>query len=256
MYNKKMLTNFWEELTTNEIKKINRKTVLIFPFSSIEQHGPHLPLNTDKKILEGILLEFNKKYSSNKYIIMPEVYFGSASEHSNFEGTISIDSLEFISHSLSILKNVCKLKFKNILLLNSHGGQISHIDIIAKELKSEFNINIVKGNYFLFDQFKGIISTKEKEFGYHGGDFETSIMLYLFPNLVRQSKISKHKLSPDYLSSKTISYEKNIKKTWLTNELSKSGIIGDPTNANAVKGKKIVDKVVIFLKKIIIEMYN
>ena len=51
-----MLTNFWEELTTNEIKKINRKTVLIFPFSSIEQHGPHLPLNTDKKILEGILL--------------------------------------------------------------------------------------------------------------------------------------------------------------------------------------------------------
>ena len=50
-----MLTNFWEELTTNEIKKINRKTVLIFPFSSIEQHGPHLPLNTDKKILEGIL---------------------------------------------------------------------------------------------------------------------------------------------------------------------------------------------------------
>ena len=50
-----MLTNFWEELTTNEIKKINRKTVLIFPFSSIEQHGPHLPLKTDKKILEGIL---------------------------------------------------------------------------------------------------------------------------------------------------------------------------------------------------------
>ena len=146
-----MLTNFWEELTTNEIKKINRKTVLIFPFSSIEQHGPHLPLNTDKKILEGILLEFNKKYNSNKYLIMPEIYFGSADEHTDFEGTISIDSLEFISHSLSILENVCKLKFKNILLLNSHGGQISHIDIIAKELKSEFNINIVKGTYFLFD---------------------------------------------------------------------------------------------------------
>ena len=73
-----MLTNFWEELTTNEIKKLNRKIVLIFPFSSIEQHGPHLPLNTDKKILEGILLEFNKKYNSNKYLIMPEIYFGSA----------------------------------------------------------------------------------------------------------------------------------------------------------------------------------
>ena len=81
-------------------------------------------------------------------------------------------------------------------------------------------------------------------------------MLYLFPNLVRQSKIAKHKLSPDYLSSKTISYEKNIKKTWLTNELSKNGIIGDPTNANAVKGKKIVEKVITCLKLIINEMYN
>ncbi len=251
-----MLTNFWEELTTNEIKKLNRKIVLIFPFSSIEQHGPHLPLNTDKKILEGILLKFNKKYNSSKYLIMPEIHFGSAAEHTDFDGTINIDSVEFISHSLSILENVCKLKFKNILLLNSHGGQISHIDIIAKELKSEFNINIVKGTYFLFDQFKGIISSKEKDFGYHGGEFETSIMLYLFPNLVRQSKIFKHKLSPDYLSSKFISYEKNIKKAWLTRELSKNGIIGDPTNASTIKGRKIVEKVIICLKKIINEMYN
>ena len=109
-----MLTNFWEELTTNEIKKINRKTVLIFPFSSIEQHGPHLPLNTDKKILEGILLEFNKKYKSNKYLIMPEIYFGSATEHTDFDGTISIDSLEFITHSLSILENFLYYSLKDL----------------------------------------------------------------------------------------------------------------------------------------------
>ena len=129
-----MLTNFWEDLTTNEIKKIHKKTVLVFPFSSIEQHGPHLPLNTDKKILEGILAEFNKKFSSKKYIIMPQIYFGSASEHKNFEGTLTLNSLEFIAHSLTLIEPICKKKFKNILLLNSHGGQISHIDIIAKEV--------------------------------------------------------------------------------------------------------------------------
>ena len=129
------------------------------------------------------------------------------------------------------------------------------MDIIAKELKSEFKINIVKGTYFLFDQFKGIISSKEKDFGYHGGEFETSIMLYLFPNLVRQSKISKHRLSPDYLSSKTISYEKNIKKAWTTKELSKSGIIGDPRKSNAKIGKKIIDRVTQKLNKIINEMF-
>ena len=61
-----MLTNFYEDLSSSEIKRISKKTVLIFPFSSIEQHGSHLPINTDKKILEGILNEFNSKFSSKK----------------------------------------------------------------------------------------------------------------------------------------------------------------------------------------------
>ena len=76
---------------------LDRDTILIFPFSSIEQHGEHLPLNTDKKILRGILKKFSENYKSNKYLIMPEIHFGSASEHSSFDGTISLDSLEFIS---------------------------------------------------------------------------------------------------------------------------------------------------------------
>ena len=256
MYNKKMLTNFWENLTTVEIKKINRDTILIFPFSSIEQHGEHLPLNTDKKILRGILKKFSENYKSNKYLIMPEIHFGSASEHSSFDGTISLDSLEFISHSLSIIEPICENNFKNIFLLNSHGGQISHIDIIAKELKTQFDIQIVKGTYFLFDEFKNIIPSKELEFGYHGGEFETSLMMYLYPELVRKNKIKKNKLSPDCSSKKIISYEKKIKRAWLTKELSKNGIIGNPTNASVIKGRKIVDKVIKCMNKIVNEMYN
>ncbi len=256
MYNKRMLTNFWSDLTTEDVKKIDKKTVLIFPFSSIEQHGPHLPLNTDQKILAGILEKFNKKYSSKKYLIMPDIHFGSASEHLSFDGTLSVNSLEFISHSLSIIEPLCEKKFKNILLLNSHGGQISHIDVIAKELKSEFDIQIVKGTYFLFDQFKNIISANEKEYGYHGGEFETSLMLYFYPKLVRKNNIKKSRLSPDVSSNKILSYEKSIKKAWLTEELTKNGIIGDPSNANKTKGEKISDIVIDNIKKIIDEMFN
>ena len=256
MYNEKMLTNFWENLTTVEIKNINRDAILIFPFSSIEQHGEHLPLNTDKKILRGILKKFSENYKSNKYLIMPEIYFGSASEHSSFDGTISLDSLEFISHSLSIIEPICENNFKNIFLLNSHGGQISHIDIIAKELKAQFDIQIVKGTYFLFDDFKGIISRKEKDYGYHGGEFETSLMLYLFPELVKLNKFKTHEYSSDYKSKKIISFEKNIKKSWLTEEISKSGIIGNPIKANKEKGRKIIDKIINCLNKIINEMYD
>ena len=256
MYNIKMLTNFFEELSSVEIKKINKKTVLIFPFSSIEQHGSHLPVNTDKKILEGILDKFNNKYSSKKYLIMPQIYIGSASEHKAYAGTVSLDSLDFIQYSIKIIEQFCKKKYKNIFLLNSHGGQISHIDIIGKELKAKYKIKLVRGTYFLFDEFKGILTKKEKEYGYHGGEFETSLMLYLFPELVKLNKFKTHEYSSDYKSKKIISFEKNIKKTWLTEEISKSGIIGNPIKANKEKGRKIIDKIINCLNKIINEMYD
>ncbi len=251
-----MLTNFYEDLSSTEIKRISKKTVLIFPFSSIEQHGSHLPINTDKKILEGILSKFNDKYSSNKYLIMPQIYFGSASEHRYYDGTISLNSIDFIKYSLKIIEQFCEKKFKNIFLLNSHGGQISHIDVIGKELKAKYNITIVKGTYFLFDDFKGIISKKEKEYGYHGGEFETSLMLYLYPELVKLNKITTYEYSTDFKSKNIITLEKNIKKSWLTEEISKSGIIGNPIKANETKGRKIVEKVINYINKIINELYN
>ncbi len=250
-----MLTNFYEDLSSSEIKRINKKTVLIFPFSSIEQHGSHLPISTDKKILEGIISKFNSKFASNKYLIMPQIYIGSASEHKSYDGTISLNSVDFIQYSIKIIEQFCKKKFKNILLLNSHGGQISHLDIAAKEIKSKYkSVDIIKANYFLFNGFEKIINKKELTYGYHGGEFETSIMLYLYPKLVKSNKLKKHQLSPDAKSKNIITYEKNIKRAWNTTDISKSGIIGDPTKASALKGKKILEVTSNTLKKIITEM--
>ena len=251
-----MLTNFYENLSSSEIKRISKKTVLIFPFSSIEQHGSHLPINTDKKILDGILSKFNNKFPSNKYLIMPQIYIGSANEHKYFDGTISLNSIDFIQYSIKIIEQLCEKKFKNIFLLNSHGGQISHLDIIGKELKAKYNITIVKGTYFLFDDFKGIISRKEKEYGYHGGEFETSLMLYLYPELVKLDKFTSYEYSTDLKSKKIISLEKKIKKSWLTEEISKTGIIGNPIKSNKEKGRKIVAKVINYINKIVNELYN
>ena len=56
-----MLTKFWNNLTTQEIAKLSRNTIIIVPFSAIEQHGPHLPLGTDKIILDKIINILCKK---------------------------------------------------------------------------------------------------------------------------------------------------------------------------------------------------
>ena len=93
-----MLTNFWNNLTTKEISKLSRNTVIIVPFSAIEQHGPHLPVSTDKIILDRILEKLCTKNKKNKdFVVLPNLSIGSSSEHSSFEGTLSVNSLNYIN---------------------------------------------------------------------------------------------------------------------------------------------------------------
>ena len=251
-----MLTNFWNNLTTKEISKLSRNTVIIVPFSAIEQHGPHLPVSTDKVILDRILEKLCTKNKKNKdFVVLPNLCIGSSSEHSSFEGTLSVNSLNYINFCLNYLESIFSKKFYKFIFLNSHGGQTSHIEIIAKELKTKFiKSKIIKANYFLFSGYENIISTNELTYGYHGGDFETSLMLYLAKEKVRINKISKGKLSPDYNNKKIITFEKNIKLQWDTKDISKSGIIGNPQNASSVKGEKLTKVAILTIEKIIKEL--
>jgi len=251
-----MLTNFWNNLTTKEISKLSRNTVIIVPFSAIEQHGPHLPVSTDKIILDRILEKLCTKNKKNKdFVVLPNLSIGSSSEHSSFEGTLSVNSLNYINFCLNYLESIFSKKFYKFIFLNSHGGQTSHIEIIAKELKTKFiKSKIIKANYFLFSGYENIISTNELTYGYHGGDFETSLMLYLAKEKVRINKISKGKLSPDYNNKKIITFEKNIKLQWDTKDISKSGIIGKPQNASSVKGEKLTKVAILTIEKIIKEL--
>ena len=251
-----MLTNFWNNLTTKEISKLSRNTIIIVPFSAIEQHGPHLPVSTDKIILDRILEKLCTKNNKNKdFVVLPNLSIGSSSEHSSFEGTLSVNSLNYINFCLNYLESIFSKKFHKFIFLNSHGGQTNHIEVIAKELKTKFNKSkIIKANYFLFSGYEDIISTNELTYGYHGGDFETSLMLYLANEKVRINKISKGKLSPDYKNNKIIGFEKNIKLQWDTQNISKSGIIGNPQNASSIKGQKLTKVAISTIEKIIKEL--
>ena len=251
-----MLTKFWNNLTTEDISKLSRNTIIIVPFSAIEQHGPHLPVSTDKIILDKIIEKLCKKNSkSNDFVVLPNLSIGSSSEHSSFQGTLSVNSLNYISYCINYLESIFSKKFYKFVFLNSHGGQTSHIEVISKELKAKFSKSkIVKANYFLFSGYERIISINELSHGYHGGEFETSLMLFLDKDNVRLNKIKKGSLSPDLKSKKIIGYEKNVKLQWDTQNISKTGIIGNPQNASCLKGEKLVTITISTIEKIIKEL--
>ena len=129
------------------------------------------------------------------------------------------------------------------------------MEIIAKELKGKFKKSkIIKANYFLFSGYEKIISINELSHGYHGGEFETSLMFYLDKENVRINKIKKDLLSPDYKSKNLIGYEKDVKLQWNTDNISKTGIIGNPQNASSSKGEKLVKITISTIEKIIKEL--
>ena len=251
-----MLTNFWNNLTTKEISKLSRNTVIIVPFSAIEQHGSHLPVSTDKIILDRILEKLCTKNKKNKdFVVLPNLSIGSSSEHASFEGTLTVNSLNYINFCINYLENIFSKKFYKFVFINSHGGQTSHMEIVAKELKNQFKKSkIIKANYFLFSGYEKIISINELSHGYHGGEFETSLMLYLDKENVRINKIKKGLLSPDYKSKNLIGYEKDVKLQWNTDNISKTGIIGNPQNASSSKGEKLVKITISTIEKIIKEL--
>ena len=113
---------------------------------------------------------------------------------------------------------------------------------------------IIKANYFLFSGYEKVISVNELSHGYHGGEFETSLMLYLNNENVRINKIKKGPLSPDFESKDLIGYEKNVKLQWDTENISKTGIIGNPVNASASKGEKLSKITISTIEKIIKEL--
>ena len=132
---------------------------------------------------------------------------------------------------------------------------IAVAQIVAKELKGKFKKSkIIKANYFLFSGYEKIISINELSHGYHGGEFETSLMLYLDKENVRINKIKKGLLSPDYKSKNLIGYEKDVKLQWDTDNISKNGIIGNPKNASSSKGGKLVKITISTIEKIIKEL--
>jgi len=246
-----------QEMTSLEFKDaVEKGAIVIIPVGSTEQHGAHLPLGTDAMIGFEIAKKASEKIKDEvNVVIAPAVTIGLSIEHIDFPGTITTRDAATLTN---FLKDICKSLthhgVRKIILLNAHGGNRGLLMNVAVEVRKETGAFVVIAEWFRFarEEVEKITSTLD----IHGGECETSLMLFLFPNLVQMDKARKE--FPDELSVKEyITFGKKASKTefsWLTADLSKSGIIGDPTQATADKGKKlfeiIVEKLCCLLKEL------
>tara|TARA_Y100001970_G_C14206553_1_gene844375 strand:+ start:74 stop:862 length:789 start_codon:yes stop_codon:yes gene_type:complete len=239
--NFKPITSEFEYLSWPEVENIakHKRSTVIWPFGAVEQHGPHLPLATDSIFIDEIICEVLKLFPSDVPLKkLPTQYIGFSPEHKGFNGTISLPSNLMISMIKEVGVQLSEMGFKRLILINAHGGQISLLNTAARELRSYAqNLSILP--CFLWSGVDGLselLTNEEIENGLHASLAETSLMLALKPELVgdkRPNEVLREQIPEGW------SLEGNAPTAWLTEDLSKSGVIGDSRGANENLGNNL-----------------
>lgn len=241
----------WPEL--REATKEER--IVVLPLGTIEEHGYHLPLETDSFLAYSIAKKAAERIP-DYVLLMPPIYYGWSEEVMDFPGTITINPINLINYVQDVCMSIIKHGFKKIILLNGHGGNTHPFSLAAREITFKTGAYCVAVSYFDLarEACKEIVTH-----GSHACEFETSLMLALKPQSVDMTKASEdmeaaHGGAPpdDKWIWLNLLKPSRIRFHGSLSTFSKTGVIGDPTKASGEKGEKmmkvIVDELVAFIK--------
>ena len=180
-------TRFWSEMSWTDFDEAEMGEVIaVLPVAAIEQHGPHLPVGVDAFIMEGYIARVVARLPEQSPVLfLPVQSCGSSIEHTDFPGALSLSAPTLIRALTEIAESVFGAGCRKLVLLNSHGGNVAVLDIIAHDLRARLGMLAVTASWHRFGSPDGLFSDHEKTHGIHAGDIETSLMLSFRPDLVR-----------------------------------------------------------------------
>ena len=223
---------------------------VILPVGSIEQHGPHLPLSTDRLIAEHIAIRVANQVPC---ILFPTLSIGYSLEHAGFPGTVSFTSHTFSSMILEIANALFESGFRTLIAINGHGGNRALLDSSITSIKHA-HPDLKLYSFTILDiartKFREIRKSPRKMIG-HADELETSMMLAIVPSLVQMSKaVTEEPNFPPQISLESEDLA-NVTYGWKTEEVTKSGTIGNPKLATPETGRLLLEYVVQKISSII-----
>jgi creatinine amidohydrolase len=244
-------------LTWKQVDALPREsTLLVLPTAAIEQHGHHLPLATDTLINNLLLGKALERVPTELPIYaLPVVCYGKSNEHVGFPGTLSVSAQTFLAVVRDLGASIAASGFKKVVLYNTHGGNTSLVDVLARDLRAEFGLR----TFSLFGSpgatFQGV-SAQERAYGFHAGEIETAFLLHGAPELVHPEEYTANYIArvdaPELLKPEGSS----ANFAWLTKDIAPSGVMGDPAAATAEKGERWSNEAAARIAEILVAMYN
>ena len=225
----------WQEMLRHELlAAIDQRAVVIVPVGSVEQHGPHCPQDVDISIPYHLAIRTADAINDFPVVVAPPLLYGFTHYNMGEVGTITLSLELFINVLCDISRSIWKNGFRRIIMLNGHGGNIAPNWVASVKLAEE-DIWALAITYFNMapDEMAAIAESDAGSIG-HGGEFETSLQLYLRENLVDMNRAVKdewrQKFSPEV--------QKYAQFPERRREMA-HGVMGDPFFASAEKGERL-----------------
>jgi len=218
--------------------------IAVLPVAAVEQHGPHLPVGVDAYIAEAYLARVRALLPENSpALFLPVQAVGASDEHRGFRGTLTLSPETALRAFIEIGESVVRAGIRKLVFINSHGGNITLIDLAARQLRVKHGIVAVHTSWGRFGYPDGLFSATERTHGIHGGDVETSIMLAAYPHLVRREKLADFRPST-YQMERDFAYLRADFPAgfgWMPQDMHASGAVGDASLATPEKGAAALD---------------
>ena len=254
-------SRFWADLSTPEFAALDpARTVAVLPLGATEQHGPHLPLSVDQVLVDGIVAAALPHLPADlPALFLPTQQVGYSPEHSRFDGTLTVSAATLIAMWTEIGQCVARAGLRKLLLLNAHGGQVSLMDIVARELRGHCKLIVYSCSWWnlpLGDEVQGLFAPQEHRFGVHAGEIETSMMLALRPQHVQMDQASDFRSSAQQRASQypILGNGSSAKLGWQMQDYNTRGAAGNAAAATADKGRVVVEaagvKLALLLREI------
>ena len=234
----------WRRLRADQLRAVaEQDAIVILPVASLEQHGPHLPVEVDSLLGETVAVRAGRKMLARgqPVLVLPVLWTGLSEHHMSFGGTVTLDFPAFSALVEGVVRSVLRHGFRRVVLLNAHGGNENALRSITDELTPKLGAPIVQFTYW-YAAAVAIAKILETQGGLqHACEAETSMMLAVRPELVATDRIplAKANTSPDVgdVVGGGVYRWRSIASR------SGSGVIGNPEAASAEKGERLFDAI-------------
>lgn len=235
----------WLSLSTAAFSRRDMaRTIAVLPVAAVEQHGPHLPTGVDTLIAEGYLARMRPLVPDDlAVLVLPLQAVGKSNEHLAFPGTLTLSAETALAAWREIGESVLRAGCRKLVFVNSHGGNVPVVDIVARELRVRHGMLCVTSAWHRLGYPEGLFSADELRHGIHGGEIETSLMLAFRPDLVdmaaaRDFTPLTKRMANEYTHLSAI---QPVGFGWMAQDINPAGAVGDAAAATREKGEAAAD---------------